>query len=413
MQIKPGAIQSLPIFDQNDLGFFLGDEDFTVFLPKRDFKGTAEENETIEVFTFYNEEKELEATTALPQIQVGEAACFKIKTVNQLGAFVDIGSKRDILIPSRELREDVELGDNILIALGSDDANKRLFGTTKLNSFFNNKDAVYERGDEVEMLIAEKMELGRRVLINGKHMGILFRQEIIARIKTGEKVKGYVRKIEGRDIVVSMQREGRELLDDSKAKILNFLEMNGGYVRINDETDPEEIKLRLHMSKKSFKKACGMLFKEGKIILTKFGIKFNKTGAMPGDEDKVLRKWEENDEDKPASAPARPRKLPQMGSDRSAPYIAGRNEMGTAYEKPITPYEKSSSYQKPPPYEKPAFRTRTDAEDKKGSFSRSRIEKQAEKDEKKMKEKLPKSQGFIKNSKESKFNTKKSSGKKK
>lgn len=283
MRIIPGKIQKLPILEQIEKGFLLGTEDDHVFIGKREVKPGTEPGTELEVFVFYNENREWEATTKLPHLQLGEVGCFRVGNSNDLGAFIDIGSRRDILIPHKEQVEGLETGRMTLVVLCDDPENRRLYASTKLNRHLRNTDIPYQRGDEVQLTIAEKIEIGRRVVIDGKFIGALFKQEMMDRVRLGEKVKGFVRKVEGKDIIVSMQREGLDLLEDSKAMILDYLNANGGYVRLSDDTDPEEIKLRLHMSKKTFKRAAGMLFKEGKVLLTKFGIKINKTGELPAD----------------------------------------------------------------------------------------------------------------------------------
>ena len=304
MIIHPGTIQELPVYDENDKGYMLGSEEESAWIMRYEAGETPfEVGQTIKVFTFFNENKELEATTKFPLIQVGEIGAFRISTVNDLGGFVDIGTKRDILIPAREQREQLEAGRMAVLILQYDDKNRRLFGSTKVISYLSNHDADYERGQEVECQIADKIEIGRRVIINGRHYGAMFRQEMLRKVHEGEKVKAYIRKVEGKDIVVSMQREGMELLEDCKEKLMNYLELNGGYVRLNDETDPEEIKVRLRMSKKSFKKAAGMLFREGKVLLTKLGVKINKTGKMPED---IPQAWQERQDDDYARGYSRP-----------------------------------------------------------------------------------------------------------
>jgi predicted RNA-binding protein (virulence factor B family) len=277
MYIPAGRIIELPVFDSNAQFLMLGDERFHVNLPKRDFRGQLPENgETVKVFTFYNEDRELEATTVLPLIQEGEVASFRIISVNHLGAFVSIGTKRDILIPMREMREQLEQGRLALVTLQVDDRNQRLFGSTRLSAYFKNNTITLQRGDEVDLLVAEQIEIGNRVIINGKNIGVIFRQEMLRPLKEGDKLKGYVRKIEDGEITVSMSKEGQALIDDARKNLLEFLENNNGYIRLNDDSDPEEIKLRLRMSKGTFKKVVGMLYKERKVLITKFGIKLNR-----------------------------------------------------------------------------------------------------------------------------------------
>jgi predicted RNA-binding protein (virulence factor B family) len=316
MRIIPGKIQKLPLLEPVDRGYLLGSAENNVFISKRDVRAGTEPDTEIEVFVFYNELKELEATSKLPQLQLGEVGCFRVGNSNDLGAFIDIGSRRDILIPHKEQVEGLETGRMTLVVLCDDQVNRRLYASTKLNRHLRNEDIPYKRGDEVQLTIAEKIEIGRRVVIDGKFIGALFRQEMMDRVRLGEKVKGFVRKVEGKDIIVSMQREGLDLLEDSKARILDYLEGNGGYVRLNDDTDPEEIKLRLHMSKKTFKRAAGMLFKEGKVLLTKLGIKINKTGEIPEgwENHKFLAAEDAGEEKKPS-----PRRTDHPRSDERSP----------------------------------------------------------------------------------------------
>ncbi|MEZ4800396.1 MAG: S1-like domain-containing RNA-binding protein [Flavobacteriales bacterium] len=276
MRILAGRKQELPVYDSNEKLYFLGDERRFIPLPKRDVRGSLEEGDMVEVFTFYNENRELEATTKMPDIQVGEVGSFKIAGVNDLGAFVHIGTKRDMLIPKREMREPLEEGRYALIILQEDARNARLFASTRIHHYLKDNPITCERGDEVELTIAEKIEIGRRVIVNGINTGVLFRQEMMRQVREGEKIKGYVRKVEGNEITVSMTKEGMALIEDAKAKIMEFLHGNNGYIRLNDDSDPEEIKLRLRMSKKTFKKAVGVLYKEQKVVLTKFGVKLNR-----------------------------------------------------------------------------------------------------------------------------------------
>ena len=283
MNIQPGKIQELEIFDINETGIVLGNPVYPILLNKREMRGKPQIGQTVKVFVFYNERRELEATIRLPEIQLEEIAAFRVKNVNEIGAFIDIGSSRDILIPNREQREPLEPGMLCVVILKEDNENQRLFASTKLMRYLRNEDiSEYKRGDEVDLIIAEKMDLGRRVIINGKHHGVLFRQEIMRTVNTGDKLKGYIRQIENKSITVSTQKEGIELLQDARNRLIEFLTENGGYARLNDDTSPEEIKMRLRMSKKTFKKVAGILFKEGLVELTKIGVKLTKKDLTPG-----------------------------------------------------------------------------------------------------------------------------------
>jgi predicted RNA-binding protein (virulence factor B family) len=350
LRIHPGTIQTLPVFEVVEKGYLLGSEEDYVFIGRRELKPKTEPGTEVEVFTYYNEERNLEATTELPSLQVGEVGCYRVLSSNSLGSFISIGTRRDILIPHAEQVESLEDGRMALVILLDDPENRRLYATTKLNRYLRGREIPYKRGDEVMMTIAEKIEIGRRVIIDGKYVGALFRQEMTDNVRLGERIKGYVRKVEGKDIVVSMQREGMELLDDAKVKIMNYLEANGGYVRLNDDTDPDEIKLRLHMSKKTFKKAAGMLFKEGKILLTKMGIKFNKTGEIPeGWENTKLLSEEEGD-----GPSVRPARAPKKEAPAEAQWV----------DKPFVPKTKSPTARPQKPRDSEPERPRKSSEDK-------------------------------------------------
>jgi predicted RNA-binding protein (virulence factor B family) len=315
--IQPGHIQTLPVYDQHEYGYLLGSEEFTIFLPSRGIAKSDLDQEAYKVFVFYNENGQLEATTHLPVIELGQVDVFRVKNVNSMGAFIDIGTARDILLPNKEMKEPLEAGFTILAGLLDDPIGARLYLTQKINGFFPNTDIPFERGDEVELLIGEKIEVGRRALVNRQYMAALFRAEMTFNVKLGDRVKGYIRKIEGKSILVSMQREGMLLLEDAQKKILGYLEANNGYVRLNDDTDPDEIKRRLHMSKKTFKRAAGMLYRDGKVILTKFGIKINQSGELPSAEE--LAKWAPKEEkierEMPANRAPRRDSRPQRRDD--------------------------------------------------------------------------------------------------
>jgi predicted RNA-binding protein (virulence factor B family) len=303
--LRPGAIQELMVTSINEEGVFVGNDHEEIPLNKIDTKGVVL-GQTLQIFSYFNDRKELEATTRIPEIQVGEMGMFTILNSNDLGAFINIGVGRDVLIPKREQRQELLTNRKALIMLCYDSANHRLFGTTKI---FNHLKEVpdFKRGDEIEMTIFEKLEVGRKVIVNGKYQGIIFQQEIMSRVSEGDKVKGYVRKIEGKDVVVSMQKEGVDLIEDAAARLLEFLENNGGYIRLNDDSDPDEIKIRLRMSKKTFKKAAGLLYKREKVDLMKFGVKLLTDGQKPTPRD--IENWK----DKPTDDVRKPytaKKLP-------------------------------------------------------------------------------------------------------
>jgi len=278
--IKPGKIQTLLVHSVEGKFIHLGDALEQVPLLKREFPGLAEEGKEVTVFTYFDNNKQLIATTKLPSIEVGQVGSFKVKNMNNLGAFIDIGTDRDILIPFPEMRDELEEGRWALIILLYDEMSQRVYASTKLNTHIKNGYVPFDRGDEVDMIIGERMELGRRVIIEGKYMGLLFKQEMLRTYGEGDKVKGYIRRVENNEITVSTQKEGQALIDEAAERILSVLESNKGYLRLTDDSDPEDIKRYLTMSKKTFKKAAGLLYKEQKITLTDRGIRLGGTEEL-------------------------------------------------------------------------------------------------------------------------------------
>ncbi|MEY3598391.1 MAG: hypothetical protein RL521_813, partial [Bacteroidota bacterium] len=275
--IKPGKIQTLLVHSVEGKFIHLGDANEQVPLLRREFPGLAEEGKEVTVFSYFDNNKQLIATTKLPNIEVGQIGSFKVKNMNNLGAFIDIGTDRDILIPFPEMRDELEEGRWALIILLFDEMSQRIYASTRLNTHIKNGYVPFDRGDEVDMVIGERMELGRRVIIEGKYMGLLFKQEMLRTYGEGDKVKGYIRKVEDNEITVSTQKEGQALIDEAAERILSVLESNKGYLRLTDDSDPEDIKRYLTMSKKTFKKAAGLLYKEQKITLTDRGIRLGGT----------------------------------------------------------------------------------------------------------------------------------------
>ena len=275
--IQPGKIQTLLVHSIEGKFVHLGDEHDQVPLLRRDFPGQAEEGKEVTVFTYFDNNKQLIATTQLPSLEVGDVGSFKIKNTNTIGAFIDIGTERDILIPFPEQKDELEEGRWALVILLYDEMSQRVFASTKLTKHLKNHYIPFERGDEVDMIIGERMEFGRRVIIEGKYLGVLFKQEMLRDYGEGDKCKGYIRKVEGTEITVSTQKEGVELIEEAMERILSVLESNKGYLRLSDESEPEDIKRYLTMSKKTFKKACGQLYKEQKITLTDRGIRLGGT----------------------------------------------------------------------------------------------------------------------------------------
>lgn len=272
----PGEKVELPIsrIERNEAWLLNGEEE--VFITLADIPAKCKIGDQLKVVLFFNESNELEATTELPEIELNQAGTFRVLNTSKNGAFVDMGLKRDVIIPENEIQEPLKEGQKCIVVLKYNKQDNNLYGSTRLSKHFPNYKIELKRGDKVDILISQKLELGRKVVINNKHTGILFKQEIHQSLRIGDKLKAYVRKIEDNEITVSLQQEGKAEVETAAKRVLQMLESTGGYARLTDDTDPEEIKARLKMSKNTYKKAATYLSNEGKVKLTKRGIKLVK-----------------------------------------------------------------------------------------------------------------------------------------
>ncbi|EJL3958292.1 GntR family transcriptional regulator [Vibrio parahaemolyticus] len=274
--IKIGQINSLEVIKKADFGVFLDGDDYgSVLLPNKHVPEGTELGDHIEVFLYFDSESQLAATIDKPIAQVGEWGLMKIEGINQTGAFVNWGIKeKDLLIPFSEQRARFTAGQNILVYVYTDKASGRIVGTTKFNKWLDKTPANYEVNEEVDLIIAERSQLGYKVIVNGKHWGMIFPSDVFGKLFIGKKLKGYIKQIrEDGKIDLSLQKVGVAKMDDLSSKIIDLLEKKGGFLPLNDKSSPEAIFDAFRTSKGTYKKTIGGLYKQGKIVIEKDGIR--------------------------------------------------------------------------------------------------------------------------------------------
>lgn len=255
-------------------GFYLGDDSGeSVLLPNRYIPEGVSIGDTLNVFIYNDSEDRIIATTLHPKITLNKFACLKVVLVTDHGAFMDWGLAKDIFVPFREQAKKMEEGDTYIVCLYLDEATNRLAASSKINKFLKNETIEVKEKEEAELLIAEITDIGINVIINDRYKGILYQDEIFQTLNYGERVKGYIKKIrEDKKIDVSLQKSGYENVLPNEKKILDKLNQNNGFLKLNDYSSPEEIAAVLEMSKKTFKKAIGSLFKQRIIRIEEKGI---------------------------------------------------------------------------------------------------------------------------------------------
>ena len=274
--INVGQINSLEVVKQADFGVFLDAGEFgTVMLPKRFTPEGTEIGQTLEVFLYIDSDNQVAATTETPIAKVCEWGLMTVEGVNSIGAFVGWGVKgKDLLIPFSEQRGRLHEGQSILVYVYIDKASERIVGTTKFNKWLDNTPANYKTNQQVELIIAERSQLGYKAIVNGEHWGMIFPSDVIGKLFIGKTLEGYIKNIrEDGKIDLSLQKVGVAKMDDLSTKIIDLLEKKGGFLPLNDKSTPEAIFSAFRTSKGTFKKTIGGLYKQGKITIEKDGIR--------------------------------------------------------------------------------------------------------------------------------------------
>jgi predicted RNA-binding protein (virulence factor B family) len=275
--LEIGKYNTLTILRDTNVGLFLGnttDDKDDILLPNKYVPKVFEIGEEIIVFVYLDHEERPVATTLQPYILVNEFALLRVNYINQVGAFMDWGMEKDILVPFKEQARPMEKGKRYLVYLYVDEKTNRLVASSKTNQFLSNENITVEKGEEVDLIVSHITELGINVIINEKHKGLLYKDEVYDEsIRTGDRAVGYIKNIrpDGK-IDVSLQKQGYENVEPNAEKIVDELRASRGFLRLNDNSHPEDIKTVLKMSKKTFKKAIGSLYKDKLIEIKDDGI---------------------------------------------------------------------------------------------------------------------------------------------
>lgn len=271
--ITVGTFNNLKIARRTNVGLYLTDGEQDVLLPKKYLPEHFELDDEIEVFVYLDHEERPVATTIEPFIFLNEFALLKVNYVNDFGAFMNWGLEKDLFVPFREQARPMSVDKYYMVYMYLDAKTNRLVGSSKLNQFLENKNISVEVGEEVDLIVSHITEAGINVIINEKHKGLMYQNEVFEDFRTGDRIIGYIKNIrEDGKIDVSRTKLGFDRISDTATKILNELELNNGFLGLNDKSHPDEIKIILGMSKKTFKQAIGVLYKQKEIEIKNDGI---------------------------------------------------------------------------------------------------------------------------------------------
>ena len=264
-----GRMNSLQVVKHTDFGLYLdGGADGEILLPKRYIpKDTPSEVEDwLNVFIYLDSEDKLIATTDKPKVQVGEFASLKVVDINRVGLFLDWGLPKDLLLPHSEEKRPLQIGDYCVVHIFVDKRSRRITATARLDRYLDKVPATYQAGEEVDLLVVESTDMGFKAIINGKHWGLIHKNEVIGFMRSGIRQPGYIKEMrsDGK-ISLSLQPVGQQVADSLGEQILQRLRDNGGVLELSDKSAPERISAMFRVSKGNFKKAIGGLYKQGLI----------------------------------------------------------------------------------------------------------------------------------------------------
>lgn len=266
-----GRFNSLQVVKHTDFGLYLdGGADGEILLPRRYVPKDVPcaVGERLDVFVYHDSEDRLIATTLKPRVEVGGFACLKVVAVNHVGLFLDWGLPKDLFLPHSEEKRPLQVGDHCVVHAYLDPRTRRVTATARLDRYLDNTPAKYRRGQAVELLVVERTDLGFKVIVDGRHWGLLHKNELIKPLRSGQRTTGYIRELrEDGKINLSLQPQGREAADSLSEQILARLRESGGRLALSDKSSPEDIVRQFGVSKGSFKKAIGGLYKQGLIAI--------------------------------------------------------------------------------------------------------------------------------------------------
>lgn len=269
-----GEYHILKIDRDTEPGLFLkNDEGDEVLLPNKYKPETFELEDEIEVFVYLDHEERPVATTLKPFIKLDEFGYLKCVEVSDIGAFLDWGLEKHLFVPFKEQVTKMRKGDRYLVFCYLDEVTGRLVASSKTNAFLDNSELTVQPFEEVDLIISNPTELGWNVIVNQLHQGLIYKDDVFQKLHTGDKLKGYIKKTrpDGK-IDVTLQRPGYRSIEPNAQEILTALELKGGFLALTDKSSPEEIQQQLQMSKKSFKRALGNLYKQRLVDIKDNGV---------------------------------------------------------------------------------------------------------------------------------------------
>lgn len=288
-----GKRNQLSAVRETSAGLYLdGAELGEILLPHRYVPRDFTHGQLLDVFLYRDSEDRLIATTEIPFAEVGEFACLRVISVNeQIGAFLDWGLPKDLLLPFREQAGAVRVGQRVVVFVCLDEKTDRIIASARLNRHLSSEPPTYRPGSAVNFLITGRTPLGYNAIVENAHHGLLFQHNLTTEFQVGQQVKGFIRAVSpGGKIDLSLDDFGYKRVGGLTVQIIAALQRNGGELHYDDDSSPGDIRAAFGVSKKAFKQALGKLYRERRISFLKPGIKLLDNSAWsPGSSSTVAR----------------------------------------------------------------------------------------------------------------------------
>ena len=273
--VQIGRINTLTVKKIRDYGVHLdGGDSGDILLMKRYAPEKCRPGDELEVFVYADGPARLRATTQKPYATVGQFAKLRVAANTSAGAFLDWGLQKDLLVPKKEQHARMAEGKSYVVFVFLDEKTNRISASAKLDKFLDRQQPEYNEGEEVDLIIYAKTDLGYKAVVNNSHGGMVYKNEVFQELNVGQQLKGYIKKIRGdHKIDVSLQQPGFQKIDAVSRAILKTIKDHDGRIEVTDKSPPENIYSLFGVSKKTFKKAIGVLYKKRLVTLEANGIK--------------------------------------------------------------------------------------------------------------------------------------------
>jgi predicted RNA-binding protein (virulence factor B family) len=273
--VATGRYNTLSVIKQKEFGVYLDGENLgEILLPARYVPDNCKLGDTLEVFVYLDSEDFLIATTDKPLAQVGDFVLLRCADVTPVGAFLDWGLPKQLLVPFSEQPVRMQKDKSYLVYIYLDNITNRIVATTKLDRFLDKTPAEYKEGETVDLTIANRTDLGIKAVVNGTHWGLIHQSDLFRRLHFGQSLQGYIKQIrpDGK-LDLCLDKPGYGKVSGLAGQVLERLKAEGGYMAVNDKTDPQVITRLFGSSKKAFKMAIGTLYKQRLIDISPDGIR--------------------------------------------------------------------------------------------------------------------------------------------